>query len=65
MVNLQRKILIIPIEGVISNKDEFSLLTEDAGMVESVVAQLKLAEEDSNIESSSVKNRLPRGNDNC
>jgi len=55
------KILIIPIDGVISNQDEFSLLTEDPGMVESVVAQLKLAEQDDDVKGILLKIDSPGG----
>lgn len=55
------KLLLIPIDGVISNRDEFSLLTEDPGMVENVVSQLKLAEEDDNIKAILLKIDSPGG----
>ena len=45
------KILVIPVDGMITNHDEFSLLSEKPGMVESVVAQLHLAEQDKRIKA--------------
>ena len=55
------KVLIIPIDGVISDHDDFSLLTEDPGMVEHVVSQLKLAEEDSRVKAVLLKINSPGG----
>jgi len=55
------KVLIIPIDGVISDHDDFSLLTEDPGMVEHVVSQLRLAEEDSRVKAVLLKINSPGG----
>ena len=55
------KILVIPVEGMISDKDDISILTEDPGMLELVVSQLKLAEEDSQVKAVVLKINSPGG----
>jgi len=55
------KILVIPIDGMITDHDEFSLLSEKPGMVENIVAQLRLAERDDRIKAVLLKIDSPGG----
>ena len=56
-----KKVLIIHVDGFISNSDQISLLTENPGMVEHVVSQLKLAAEDDDIRAIVLKINSPGG----
>ncbi len=55
------KVLIIPIDGMISDQEDFSLLKENPGMVEHVVAQLRLAESDKRIKAVLLQVNSPGG----
>lgn len=55
------KVLIIPIDGMISDQNDFSLIKENPGMVEHVVAQLRIAEEDSRIKAVLLQVNSPGG----
>ena len=55
------KVLIIPIEGIISNHADFSLVAEHPGMLESIISQLKVAAEDDRIKAVLLKVDSPGG----
>lgn len=55
------KVLIIPINGMISNSADFSLLSEHAGMLENITAQLQCAKEDPEIKAILLKIDSPGG----
>ncbi len=55
------KILVIPVDGMITNHDEFSLFSEKPGMVENVVAQLRMAERDNRIKAILLTVNSPGG----
>ena len=57
----RNKILIIPIEGVISNHADFSLIAEHPGMLENIVSQLNCAANDSRIKAVLLKVDSPGG----
>ena len=55
------KVLVLPIDGMISDESDFSLIKENPGMVEYVVSILKLAEEDSSIKAVLLQVNSPGG----
>jgi protease-4 len=59
--NTKDSILIIPVEGMISNSPEFSLFSEHPGMLENIKSQLKSAEHNKNIKGIVLKINSPGG----
>lgn len=59
--NASSKILVVDITGIISSHDDVSLLGEKPGVLESVVAQLRLAETDPDIKALLLKIDSPGG----
>lgn len=57
----KEKVLVIPVEGLISNHADFSLVAEHAGMLENITSQLQCAKEDSNIKAVLLKVDSPGG----
>jgi protease-4 len=55
------KILVVDLNGVISGRDDVSLLGEHPGALESVVARLRLAESDSDVKALLLKIDSPGG----
>jgi protease-4 len=55
------KILVVDITGIISSHDDVSILGEKPGVLENVVAQLRLAENDSEIKALLLKIDSPGG----
>ena len=55
------KILVIPIDGIISNHNKLSIITEKPGTVENVVAQLRLAADDDDVKAVLLKIDSPGG----
>jgi protease-4 len=55
------KILVIPIDGMITDHGDFSILSEKPGMVENVVSQLRLAAADDRIKAVLLKIDSPGG----
>jgi protease-4 len=54
-------VLIIPIDGMISNSGEFSLFSEHPGMLENIKSQLKAAEKNQSIKGIVLKINSPGG----
>lgn len=57
----KHKVLIIPVEGIISNHADFSLLAEHAGMLENITSQLNCAKRDDRIKAVLLKVDSPGG----
>lgn len=55
------KVLIIPIDGIISNQPDFSLVAEHPGMIENIISQLACAENDDQIKAVLLKVDSPGG----
>lgn len=55
------KVLIIPVDGLISNHADFSLVAEHPGMIENVISQLHCAENDDQIKAILLKIDSPGG----
>ena len=55
------KILIIPVEGIISNRADFNLIAEHPGMLENIISQLHCAEKDDQIKAVLLKIDSPGG----
>lgn len=56
-----QKVLIIPVEGIVSNHADFSLVAEHPGMLENITSQLQCAEQDDNIKAVLLKVDSPGG----
>ena len=59
--NTKESILIIPVEGMISNSGEFSLFSEHPGMLENIKSQLESAEHNNSIKGVVLKINSPGG----
>ena len=59
--SVKEKVLIIPVDGMISNYSDFSVLKEHAGMLESIISQLRCAEKDKDIKAIVLKVNSPGG----
>jgi len=56
-----RSILIIPIDGMIANRGDFSIFSEHPGMLENIKSQLKYAENNKDIKGVVLKINSPGG----